>query len=155
MCMAKHHDIAVTVLRFIDDPGYAHIDPIVVAMGQKAAMLSDLHDDILRQRGEEVVVSLNEIALHTVTGILLDHPLRALGIAEMDEDIDHPDAAQYILQVRVVQVGITYDEDGLKGADKSAFLPGLCPVFRRCTASRGFSRTSFRSSRIARSALPR
>ena len=34
-------------------------------------------------------------------------------------------------------MGITYDEDGLKGADKSAFLPGLCPVFRRCTASRG------------------
>ena len=136
MCVTEHHDITVAVLRLIDDAGYAHIDAIIVSMGQKAAMLSDLHDDILRQRGEEVVVSLHEIALHAVTGILLDHALRALGITEVDEDIDHPDATQYILQVRVVPVGITYDEDGLKGADKSAFLPGLCPVFRRRATSR-------------------
>lgn len=49
MRVPEHHDIAVAVLRFIDDAGYPHIDPIVVAMGQKAAMLSDFYDDLLRQ----------------------------------------------------------------------------------------------------------
>ena len=111
--MPKHCNVTAPLLRFIYKTLYAHIDAIIVSMGEETAMSSQLHDEILRKGREEVIVPLHEVTLHAIPGILLNHAFGALRIAKMNQYVDHPNAAQHILQILVIPVGITDDEDRL------------------------------------------
>ena len=51
-----------------------------MSVGKQAPVLSELHFDVLRKAAKVIIVTLDEVALNTIAGVLRDHSFIALGV---------------------------------------------------------------------------
>ena len=78
--MTEHRDVTASRFRFIDDALEVNAYTKQMSVGKQAPVLSELHFDVLRKAAKVIIVTLDEVALNTIAGVLRYHSFIALGV---------------------------------------------------------------------------